>query len=103
MAMGGVILLLNRFIGPRKPSQEKGVPYECGVEPFELPAGRFPIKFYIGAMLFVAFDVEILFLYVWAVQFEELAWLGFWEMLAFLVVLGGGLAYAWRKGALKWT
>jgi len=53
MAMGGVILLLNRFIGPRKPSKEKGAPYECGVEPFELPVGRFPIKFYIGAMLFL--------------------------------------------------
>lgn len=104
VVVGGTILLLNWLLGPKqKQSAKKSAPYECGVEPFELPRGRFSIKFYVSAMLFVAFDVEVLFLYLWAVLFRELGWLGFVEMSAFLVVLAGGLAYAWRKGALKWT
>jgi len=103
-AVGGTILFLNKLLGPKgKRSAKKSVPYECGVEPFELPRGRFSIKFYVSAMLFVAFDVEVLFLYLWAVLFRELGWLGFVEMFVFLLVLGGGLAYAWRKGALKWS
>ena len=101
--VAGTILLLNRLLGPKKKmSAQKSAPYECGVEPYSLPQGRFSIKFYVTAMLFVAFDVEILFLYVWAVLFRELGWIGFLEMFVFLIILGGGLAYAWRKGALSW-
>ena len=102
-AMAAVILILNVLLGPKnKGAAIKDEPYECGVPPFELPKERFSIKFYVCAMLFVAFDIEILFLYLWAVELRELGWLGFVEALIFLSVLGGGLVYAWRKGALKW-
>ncbi len=101
--MAVVILCLNKLIGPKnKDSAVKGEPYECGVEPFELPGNRFSIKFYVAAMLFVAFDVEILFLYLWAVYLRELGWFGFIEVLVFLIILGAGLIYAWRKGVLRW-
>ena len=102
--MGSAILVLNRLLGPKKKTSEaKSEPYECGVEPFETPQGRFSVKFYITAMLFVVFDVELVFLYVWAVLFRSLGWLGFIEMGVFLAVLVLGLAYAWRKGVLRWT
>jgi len=102
--IGGTILVLHHLLGPKpKKTVAKLKPYECGVEPFEGPQGRFSVKFYIAAMLFVAFDVEIVFLYVWAVLFRELGWFGFIEMAVFLTVLAGGLVYAWRKGVLKWT
>jgi NADH-quinone oxidoreductase subunit A len=103
VAMTVVILCLNLWLGPKKKTiGEKAEPYECGVPPIELPAGRFSIKFYMTAMLFVAFDVEILFLYLWAVRLRHFGWYGLLAVIFFLAVLGLGLAYAWRKGALQW-
>jgi NADH-quinone oxidoreductase subunit A len=102
LAVGG-ILLVNSLLGPKnKNSERKSMPFECGVTPFRLPEGRYTIKFYVIAMLFVVFDVEIIFLYAWAVIFRDLGWAGFAAMLVFLLVLAGGLLYAWRKGALDW-
>ena len=91
------------FLGPKTPTAEKSTPYESGADTEGAKDVRPSVKFYIAAILFVVFDVEAVFLYPWASVFRELGWLGFVEMLTFLVVLGVTLAYAWRKGALEWV
>jgi len=96
------MLVANRFLGPKRPSPEKAKPFECGVEPIALPAGRVPIHFYVMAMLFVAFDVELVFLFPWAVVLKELGWFGLIEMGLFLGIVVAAFLYAWRKGALEW-
>lgn len=101
----GGALLLARFLGPRRPTKKKEEPYESGMVPIGGTRGRFPIRFYLVAMLFILFDIEIIFLYPWAVIFlasgKDKLFL-FFELLAFLVVLGVGYIYIWRKGALDW-
>ena len=93
---------VSRFLGPRKPSTVKGEPFECG-NPSTGPArGRFSVKFYLTAILFIVFDVEVVFLYPWAILFRRLGLFGFVEMLIFMSILTLGLAYVWRKGALEW-
>ena len=101
-AIVSLMLVANRFLGPRKPSKTKSDPFECGVDPIALPAGRMPIHFYVLAMLFVVFDVEMVFLFPWAVNVRQLGWFGLIEMGLFLAVVAGGFAYAWHKGALEW-
>lgn len=96
------LIVLATFLGPKKPSKVKMEPFECGYEPITLPRGRFGIKFYLVAMLFIIFDVELVFLFPWAVIFKELGMLGFVEMFIFLGIVVIGLLYAWRKGALEW-
>lgn len=96
------MLSANALFGPRKPNPAKAQPFECGVDPIALPAGRLPIHFYVMAMLFVVFDVEVVFLFPWAVALTELGWFGIWEMAMFLGVIVLGFAYAWRKGAIEW-
>ncbi len=98
---GGAILL-SSLAGPRRPLPAKSEPYECGMAPVGLARERFSIKFYLVAMLFIVFDIEIIFLVPWAVIYRELGWFGFLEMGGFLLVLVLGLAYVWRKGGLEW-
>ncbi|RMF87815.1 MAG: NADH-quinone oxidoreductase subunit A [Nitrospirae bacterium] len=88
--------------GPRVRLGYKEQPVECGKPPFGLPSGRFDVKFYMVAILFVVFDVEMMFLYPWATLFKKLGIFAFVEMMIFLAVLVVGLAYAWRRGALDW-
>jgi len=104
---GGVItlifLLLSILVGPSRKTEVKGEPFECGMIPFKKAEGfRFPIKFYLVALLFLVFDIEIAFMFPWAVTFAKLGYIGFIEMLAFIIVLLVGLVYAWKTGALEW-
>ena len=99
----GVMVSLNRLLGPSPDrSATKGAAFECGNEPTGTAWARFAIKFYMVAILFIVFDVEVVFMYPWAVMFRELGWFGFVEMTIFMTVLGIGLLFAWRKGALEW-
>ncbi len=97
-----VLLSLSRFVGPRRPNPVKAAPFECGMEQASTPRFQFPIKFSVLAMLFIIFDIEVAFLYPWAVLFRRLGVLGLVEVLFFLVVLTLGLLYAWKRGALEW-
>lgn len=97
-----LMLVANHFLGPRRPNPVKAQPFECGVDPIALPAGRFPVHFYVVAMLFVVFDVELVFLFPWAVVMRQLGWLGLVEMALFLLIVVAGFVYAWKNGALEW-
>jgi NADH-quinone oxidoreductase subunit A len=90
--------------GPKRYNRAKLDAYECGVEPTPQPigGGRFPVKYYLTAMLFIIFDIEIVFLYPWAVAFEQLAIFGLIEMVIFLALAGVAYAYEWRRGGLEW-
>ncbi|HKT03628.1 MAG TPA: NADH-quinone oxidoreductase subunit A [Rugosimonospora sp.] len=93
------------FVGPHRPNSAKLSAYECGIEPTPQPIGggqRFPIKFYLTAMLFIVFDIEIIFLYPWAVSFKALGLFGFVEMLLFIATVFVAYAYVWRRGGLDW-
>ncbi len=98
----GGMLVATTLLGPKLRFAEKDEPFECGEHPLVSPYQRFPVKFYMVAVLFILFDVEVVFLYPWAILFRELGWFGFVEMGMFIVVLVSGLAYAWMKGALEW-
>ena len=100
--MAMVVIGLGTIIGPRHPTPRKLQPYESGMTPIGPAQRRFPIKFYLIAVLFILFDVEIIFLYPWAVVFRQLGWFGFIEMLVFVGILLVGYVYAWRQGALEW-
>jgi len=91
------------LIRPRRPSAVKGEAFECGNPPSGPAWGRFPVKFYLTAILFIVFDVEVVFLYPWAVTFRPLGLFGFVEMAIFVLVLAVGFVYVWRKGALDWA
>jgi len=102
---GGVSALfiwLSQALGPRKPNPVKDIPFETGKTPFELPSGRHSVKFYVAGMLFVLFDVELIFFFPWAVVYRSLGPAGFFQMLFFIGILVLGFVYAWRKGALEW-
>ena len=92
------------FTGPRRYNRAKYDAYECGIEPTPQPigGGRFPVKYYLTAMLFIIFDIEIVFLYPWAVTFDRLALFGLIEMVIFILTLGVAYAYVWRRGGLEW-
>ena len=98
----GVLWSVSTFFGPCRPSLIKQRPFECGWEPLDTPRARFSVKFYVIAMLFIIFDVEVALLYPWAVQFRSLGFAGFVEMSIFVLVLSIGLLYAWLRGALEW-
>jgi len=99
--IGLVLLFANALFGPRRPHPVKAQPFECGMSPIALPRGRLPVHFYVVAMLFVVFDVELVFLFPWAVLVRELGWFGLLEMGFFLAVVVAGFLYAWRHGALR--
>ncbi|MCU0452655.1 MAG: NADH-quinone oxidoreductase subunit A [Bacteroidetes bacterium] len=98
VAMGKI----NEIVGPKRPSEEKLSTYESGMEPVRTARERFSVKFYMVAMLFIIFDIEVVFLYPWAVSFRSLGIQGFVTMLIFLSILLIGYYYVWRKGALEW-
>jgi NADH-quinone oxidoreductase subunit A len=99
---GIVFTNINRWIGPKHPTEEKLSTYESGMEPVRTARERFSVKFYLVAMLFIIFDIEIVFMYPWAVKFQELGLAGFVEMMVFIVILLIGYLYISRKGALEW-
>ena len=101
-ALAGVIVLLSWIIGQRKPTRAKLSPYECGMAPIGDARGRFSVKFYMVAMLFILFDVEAIFLYPWAVILKDLKMFGFWEMMVYLGIFLVGFFYVWKKGVLEW-
>ncbi len=92
----------SSFLGSQRPTGAKSAPYECGIIPNQQPAERFPVKFYLVAMIFIIFDIEIVFLYPWAVQFRTLGSFGLWEMVTFALVVFVAFAYLISKGALDW-
>ena len=98
---GAAFIGLASWLGPKRPSAVKDEPFECGEAPFQLPTGMFNVRFYLIAALFILFDIELVFLFPWAVVFKNLGWAGLLEMLLFLGVVVLGFVYAWRKGALE--
>ncbi len=98
----GGLLISTTLLGPKHKFKEKMQPFESGETQIVSPRLRFDVKFYLVALLFVIFDIEAVFLYPWAVLFQELGWIGFVEMVVFIIILGGGLVYVWKRGALEW-
>ena len=101
--LAGGMIVLSYLLGQHRPSRVKLSPYECGMVPTGDARQRFSVKFYLVAMVFILFDVEIVFLYPWAVIFHELRMFGFLEMLLFLLLVGACFAYLWKMGVLDWT
>ncbi len=95
-------LFLANLVAPKKPGASKQAPYECGLESQGEPWVQFHVQYYLYALLFVIFDVEVVFIYPWAVVWKGLGPVAFLEMVLFVAILGVGLAYAWRKGVLEW-
>jgi NADH-quinone oxidoreductase subunit A len=98
----GAMVGLARLLGPQRPSETKEEAFECGNPTSGSAWGRFPVKFYMTAISFIIFDVEVVFFYPWAVKFRDLGWTGFGAMMMFAALLAIGLLYEWRKGALEW-
>ncbi|MFQ5671768.1 MAG: NADH-quinone oxidoreductase subunit A [Nitrospinales bacterium] len=96
------LLVLSTILGPRRPNESKVLPYECGMVPKEEAKGRFPVRFATIAMLFIIFDIEVVFMYPWAVALDELQLFGFIEMLVFIAILGIAYVYVWGRGGLEW-
>jgi NADH-quinone oxidoreductase subunit A len=103
IAFAGVTMWLSWRLAPNSPSPEKLAPYECGIVPLQEPVERFPVKFYLVAMLFVIFDVEIVFLFAWAVRFDHFGWAGIAAAGIFVAFLAETLFYVWKRGALDWN
>jgi NADH-quinone oxidoreductase subunit A len=97
-----VMVALPVVLAPRKPDNEKLSSYECGFEAFGDARGKFDVRFYLVAILFIIFDLEVAFLFPWAVSLGDIGLFGFWSMMAFLGVLTVGFIYEWKKGALEW-
>jgi NADH-quinone oxidoreductase subunit A len=97
-----VIIIASFLAAPQAPDSEKLSPYECGFEPFEDARGKFDVRYYLVAILFIIFDLEVAFLFPWSVVLGHLGAFGFWSMIVFLGVLTIGFVYEWRKGALEW-
>ncbi|HSF77519.1 MAG TPA: NADH-quinone oxidoreductase subunit A [Steroidobacteraceae bacterium] len=100
--LGTVLMLLGFLLGPRRPDSEKLSPYECGFEAFEDTRMKFDVRYYLVAILFIIFDLEIAFLFPWAVSLDAIGGFGLLSMAVFLGVLIVGFAYEWKKGALEW-
>ena len=102
---GGIAALMvgaSFVLARQNPNSEKLSPYECGFEPFEDARVRFDVRYYLVAILFIIFDLEVAFLFPWAVSLGDIGVFGFWSMVAFLAVLTVGFIYEWKKGALEW-
>jgi len=100
--LGIVLLIIGLLAGPRRPESEKLSPYECGFEAFEDARMQFDVRYYLLAILFIIFDLEIAFLFPWAVVFQHIGIVALIEMALFLLLLVVGFAYVWKKGALEW-
>jgi NADH-quinone oxidoreductase subunit A len=100
---GAVSVFLSNLVGPRNPTPEKAAPYECGVPPVGDARERHPVQFYLVAMIFLLFDIEVAFLYPWAMALKsDLRWLGFFQLVVLMAILLAGYVYVWRKGILDW-
>ncbi len=102
LGLGLVLPILTQIVGPSRKTQNKHIVYESGMDPVGSARDRFSVKFYLVAMLFIIFDIEIVFMYPWAVNYKQLGLFGFIEMLVFVVILFVGYIYLVRKGGLKW-
>ena len=102
LVVGGILVAAGAVLGPNRPDSEKLSPYECGFEAFEDARMKFDVRYYLVAILFILFDLEIAFLFPWAVTLNEIGSLGFWSMMIFLLILVVGFVYEWMKGALEW-
>lgn len=100
--LAAAIVAASWIAARQRPDSEKVSPYECGFDAFDDARGRFDVRFYLVAILFIVFDLEIAFLFPWAVSLGGIGMLGFWSMVAFLAVLTIGFVYEWKKGALEW-
>ena len=101
-AFATVMILLSSFLGPHNPTPEKLAPYECGMPPVGDARERQSVKFYLVAMIFLLFDIEVAFLYPWAMALRDLQWAGYLQVLLFMALLLAGYIYVWRKGVLDW-
>ncbi|HUB97376.1 MAG TPA: NADH-quinone oxidoreductase subunit A [Stellaceae bacterium] len=102
VALAVVIVAASFVIGRQRPNSEKLSAYECGFEPFADARSRFDVRYYLVAILFIIFDLEVAFLFPWAVALGKIGMFGFWSMIVFLAVLTVGFIYEWQKGALEW-
>ena len=102
LAIVAGILLLSSILGPRNSTAEKNLPYECGMLPTEEAKGRFPVRFATIAMLFIIFDIEVVFMYPWAVALDELKLFGLIEMVVFVAILAVAYVFVWGRGGLEW-
>ena len=103
MLLAAGLITVSYFLGKRVKNRVKDMPYESGIVPTGDARQRFSVKFYLGGMLFILFDIEAIFLYPWAVVYRELAMPGFVEMLIFVILILSGFFYIWKKGALDWS
>ena len=103
VAFAGGNIVLSQFLGPKRPSAEKSAPYECGMPAVGDARERQSVKFYLVAMIFLLFDIEVAFLYPWAAAFRTLGTTGFWQIVTFFGLLLTGYVYVWRKGAFDWS
>ncbi len=101
-AISAALLVLPFVVAYKQPDPEKLSAYECGFNAFDDARMKFDVRFYLVAILFIIFDLEVAFLFPWAITFGDLGWYGFWSMMIFLGVLTVGFAYEWKKGALEW-
>ena len=97
-----IVIGLGALFGPRRPSQKKSMPYESGMTPYGEGTRRMPVRFYLIAVLFILFDIEVVFFLPWAITFRQLGLFGLIEMVVFVTILLVGYVYAWKKGALEW-
>ena len=102
IGIAAAAVIASYIVGGEKPDPEKNAAYECGFDAFEDSRGRFDVRFYLVAILFIIFDLEVAFLFPWAVSLGEIGLFGFWSMMLFLGILTVGFIYEWRKGALEW-
>ena len=102
LVLVGVLLVLSFILGPRNPTSQKLIPYECGIIPTEEAKGRYPVRFATVAMLFIIFDIEVVFMYPWAVSLGQLKLFGLIEMMVFIFILGIAYVYIWGRGGLEW-
>jgi NADH-quinone oxidoreductase subunit A len=100
--LAGVVIGLGHLFGPRRPTSRKSMPYESGMRPIGPGTRRMPVRFYLIAVLFILFDIEVIFFLPWAVVFRKLGLFGLVEMFIFILILLVGYIYAWKKGALEW-
>jgi NADH-quinone oxidoreductase subunit A len=102
IALALVIVVASYLVAKQRPDSEKASPYECGFEAFDDARSKFDVRFYLVAILFIIFDLEVAFLFPWAVALGEIGVFGFWSMVVFLAILTIGFIYEWKKGALEW-
>ena len=102
LGLGALLLSLGKLLAPNRPDPEKLSPYECGFEAFEDARMKFDVRYYLVAILFILFDLEIAFLFPWAIVLQDIGWFGLVSMFVFLGILVVGFIYEWKKGALEW-